>query len=200
MPFQIPLGSVVIRLCGETETQAAATFIQEEMFARYGSTPPLAGTTLLAYVDSVLVGTFGFDLCGPQHCFPFERFYHLTPEQDLPVPRCCQCFYYSRWVAVMQSVSLPLLYATTVAGLRQGKVFGWAVMKPGVVGVLRRAGVIASVRRTVFLPENLTARQGNYYTTVPMPQLYLLELEQVQTALEPKIRSLIVAEKLLLDF
>lgn len=180
------------------ERAEAMDFIRETAFRWYRCSPPPPPQLIFtARQTGAVVGSISLDCAGETESFSLEEIHEMVYAES-PWPfRRSRLVQYGRWMAKVKGISAAMIYASAVHALSLGKDYGFGETKPLIVPILEKFGLDVRLipTRKIFI-EKISEESRGYYLENPPPVIFMLNLAQVRTALEPEVFRAIAAGRL----
>lgn len=186
IPVTRPLTISVVR---EPERREVREFIDREYLKRFGTTPPESEVYFVARdKDGTILGTIALDFCDEEGVMPLGRIYAFD-RATTPFPS--EGRYggqLGRWVALVPSVSGPLMHVTARYGLDHGKRYGWCEHTRAVHRVCEGLGIpFSPIADATLVLSNVDEHNRAFYAhslkTKPM-FVYMMSLRDMRAGLE----------------
>lgn len=182
------------------ERGRAARFIAESIEKWYQCSPmPLPAIVIIAEQRGAIVGTVSLCFGNDDVPFPLENIYSFDygmihfPFRRIEIVQC------SRWIATVPEVAPCLLYASALAGLRAGCLYGLAEVKPKIAERLKEIGVeLYPVPATVD-HKSIPLAIRSYYEIPPPPFPIMVRLAQKRDLLRPRLADLLFRRDVVMD-
>lgn len=192
---------IAIRFVTVESRAKALEFIRVRFREKFGADPPPPEIIFAAYKDGDIVATLAIDLADESRMFPWEHAFDHDPTQlPFPIERETS-IQFGRWTALFPHISLPLIFSAVNHAKQAGKKFAWCVVKSDARDRLRSIGFIlhavpsARIATKRILPQDLS-----YYTSTPLPELYVMHLDQLEAVIRPQSTALVEKNIVTLEF
>ena len=147
------------------------------------------------------MATLAIDLAEEDRPFPWEHAFDHNPSMlPFPIERTSS-IQFGRWAAIAPQVSLPLIFSAVHHAMQSGKKYAWCVVKSDARDKLRSIGFILHEIPGVRLSsERILPQDTSYYFTPPIPELFVMELAQMDQVLKDTSIALITKGVISLEF
>lgn len=179
------------RVCDE-EFQQALKFIRDLAQERERATPPPPPHVLFAAIlEGSVVGTVGLEFGSEESPVPLEEIWEFD-RSTTPFPFIRQeLAQYGRWMARTKNISASLLYCAAVFAKLQGKKTCICEVKPKVAKRLREIGCrLYEIAPAKLLLDKIPESGRPYYESVPRPNPYMIDLNQMEVGTRPRVLGL----------
>jgi hypothetical protein len=183
----------------EIERNEAIMFIEKNMRQAFGcNPPPTTGIIIVAHIEDLVVGSIALSGTSGKRLFPIENQYRFSVK-DTPVPFTrSHIIQGSRWISSrkdVQEIASGLLWFSFNLACGFDKHYMLIEAKPYSVIHLAKLGVLCHpIERTILLEEKVRETLGSagmkYFTEVPLPTLYMIDLQSALVELSKAGRSL----------
>lgn len=171
------------------ERRRVLAFVRRQVRRLYGGIPPPSQILLFAERNHRICGTIALDFADGTGKFPLEAIYRIDYTQ-MPWPFQRQVIaQFSKWRTHRPGVAVRLMHAAHLHALAEGKRFGLAEAKPGIVTRVEEFGMtLIEVPGAVLQIQGMSSRREGYYATLPPPQLYMFDIRANAAALARYIK------------
>jgi hypothetical protein len=168
-----------IMLAGSPQERSRAlAFVRRHVRRLYGGIPPPPSQILLfAEQNRRICGTIALDFSDRTGKFPLEAIYCIDYTQT-PWPFERKIIsQFGKWWTTLPGVAVNLMYAAHGHALAKGKKFGLVEAKPPIVARVEEFGMsLVEVKGAVLQIQGVSSRVEGYYSTLPLPQLYMFDI------------------------
>jgi hypothetical protein len=176
----------VIRIVTDSkEVETVLRFVDKRFHQSFGTSPPAPDILFAAFREEEIVGTIALDV-SKDGLLPFEHHYTWDPVGNSSY-KACTSVQYGRWIAIVPRISAALAYVATRYAREIGKTLGVCEAKPAAAARMRMLGIVLYPVEADVVEANIRFEDRPYYCTKPYPCVYLMELSQVEEALEQAV-------------
>jgi hypothetical protein len=185
------MSKICIRVAeSKDEREATIQRVKEKYLEYYGTTPSVSDLYIAAWQGDTLVGTIGMDFLRDDGTLPIHHLYEFNFDQFPKGSDLSTSVQVGRWTSSNKLISLPLVCATALYGLRRGKEYAWIEQTPPSHQALQRGGItFHDMTQATLLVEKIPQEDIPYYQKEPRPQCYIMDFMQIRKAVEPYIAS-----------
>ena len=192
---------IVIQFVTAEGRAKALEFIRMRFREKFGADPTPPEIIFAAYKNGDIVATLAIDLADESRMFPWEHAFDHDPTQlPFPIERETS-IQFGRWTALIPHISLPLIFSAVYHALRSGKKHAWCVVKSDARDRLRSIGfTLHAIPSTRIATERILPQDMSYYTSTPVPELYVMHLDQLESVIRPQSIALVKKNIVTLEF
>lgn len=188
------------RVTPEGRTKALE-FITQRFREKFGADPTPPEIIFAAYKECDIVATLAVDLAEADRPFPWEHaFDHEPSKLPFSIEREAS-IQFGRWTAVVPRVSTPLIFSAVHYAMQAGKKYAWCVVKSDARDKLRSIGfILHEIPGVRLCNERILSQDTSYYFTPPIPELFVMQLAQMEMVLRKPSVSLVKKGIVSLEF
>jgi len=182
---------------GVRERKEVLKYVDEKYMELFNIIPAPTHYLFVARQGTEIVGSMGTDFGNEEKLLRLERVYRFDPRRTpFPIVRDT-IIEYGRWIATVPGISGALLYVATIHALSKGKMYGLCEHVDDVHKAAMKLGIkFHEVPDAKLVPENIPEIGTTFYATPPFPKFYMVDIQQAQSVMEPKMQHLVSKKRI----
>ncbi len=175
---------IAIRRVAPESRAKALEFISSRFREKFGADPTPPEIIFAAHKDGDIVATLAIDLAEEGRPFPWEHAFDHDPSKLPFLIERAVSIQFGRWAAIVPQVSAPLIFSAVHHAMQKGKKYAWCVVKSDARDKLRSIGfILHAVPSARIATERILPQDISYYMSPPLPELYVMHLDQMESVL-----------------